>query len=455
MWKKNDEIRMAITDLTDEGSGVGHADGCAVFVKDTVPGDAGTVRIIKAKKNYAYGIMTRLETASDWRVPSACPVSGPCGGCQLCHVAYDKQLAWKQQKVKNCLERIGGLKGIEVLPVLGMDVPWHYRNKAQYPVGYDREGRLTAGFYAGHSHRIVPNEDCRIQDERSNRIRGLVLSWMEEHRISAYDEETSKGLVRHIIVRVGAATGEIMTGLVVNGTKLPAAEDLIERLRTVPGMTSVCLNINRERTNVILGRDVRVLWGRPYITDRIGDVSYRISLLSFYQVNPAQTQKLYRTALDYAGLTGNETVWDLYCGIGTISLFLARRAKQVCGVEIVEAAVADAAENAALNDIRNAEFFAGAAEDVLPAKYRESGGAMRADVIVVDPPRKGCDQALLDTIVKMEPKRVVYVSCDPATLARDLKYLCANGFRVEKVQPCDMFPQSVHVESVVLMSRGG
>ena len=240
MWKKNDEIRMAITDLTNEGSGVGHADGCAVFVKDTGPGDAGTVRIIKAKKNYAYGIMTRLETASDWRVPSACPVSGPCGGCQLCHVAYDKQLAWKQQKVKNCLERIGGLKGIEVLPVLGMDEPWHYRNKAQYPVGYDREGRLTAGFYAGHSHRIVPSEDCRIQDERSNRIRGLVLSWMEEHRISAYDEETGKGLVRHIIVRVGAATGEIMTGLVVNGTKLPAAEDLIERLRTVPGMTSVC-----------------------------------------------------------------------------------------------------------------------------------------------------------------------------------------------------------------------
>ena len=453
MWKKNEEVRMAITDLSEDGAGVGHADGCAVFVKDTVPGDAGTVRIVKAKKNYAFGIMTNREVSSDWRVDSPCPVSGPCGGCQLCHVAYEKQLEWKREKVRNCIERIGGLKEVDVLPVIGMEEPWHYRNKAQFPVGTDREGNLIAGFYAGHSHRIVPAQDCRILDPRCIRVKDVVLSWMREHKITSYNEESGKGLVRHIVVRVGAATGQIMAGLVVNGERIPAAEDLIGRLTAIEGMTSICLNVNRERTNVILGREVKVLWGEAAITDRIGDVSYQISLLSFYQVNPVQTVKLYRTALAFAGLTGNEIVWDLYCGIGTISLFLAQKAKQVYGVEIVEQAVRDAAANAKLNGFTNAEFFAGAAEEVLPAKYAESGGAMRADVIVVDPPRKGCDEALLATIVQMEPGRVVYVSCDPATLARDLKYLSANGYRVEKVQPCDMFPQGVHVESCVLLER--
>ena len=444
---------MVITDLSEDGSGVGRADGCAVFVKDTVPGDAGTVRIVKAKKNYAYGIMTEREVSSDWRVVPACPSAGPCGGCQLMHVSYEKQLEWKRKKVEDCLKRIGGLTDVTVEPVLGMENPEHYRNKAQFPVGVDRDGQLTAGFYARHSHRIIAQEDCMIQDARSNRVLAAVLAWMREHRVTVYDEESGTGLVRHVIVRTAHATGQIMAGLVINGTKIPAEDALISSLCQIEGMTSVCLSINRERTNVILGNETRVLWGDDKITDRIGEVSYRISLASFYQVNPVQTVKLYQTALEFAGLTGEETVWDLYCGIGTISLFLAQKAKQVYGVEIVEQAVLDARENAALNGCTNAEFFAGAAEEVMPRKFRESGGSMRADVIVVDPPRKGCDEALLETIVQMQPERIVYVSCDPATLARDLKYLSARGYEVKKVQPCDMFPQGVHIETVVLLVR--
>ncbi|MBR1758031.1 MAG: 23S rRNA (uracil(1939)-C(5))-methyltransferase RlmD [Lachnospiraceae bacterium] len=452
-FQKNQEIELAITDLTADGLGVGHADGYALFVKDTVPGDAGTVRVIKTKKNYGFGRMVDLKVRSDWRVTPPCPVAGPCGGCQLMHVDYQKQLEWKRKKVEDCIYRIGGLTDVEVLPVLGMEEPWHYRNKAQYPVGTDEKGNLIAGFYAGHSHRIVANEHCLIQDEKSNQVLALVLAWMKKHHISAYDEATGKGLVRHVIVRVGKATGQIMAGLVINGAQIPAADALIDTLKTVEGMTSICLNCNRENTNVILGETTKVLWGEDAIIDRIGDVSYRISLPSFYQVNPTQTVKLYQTALDFAGLTGNETVWDLYCGIGTISLFLAQKAKQVYGVEIVEQAVVNAKENAKLNGFTNAEFFAGAAEEVMPQKFLESGATMRADVIVVDPPRKGCEEALLDTIVQMEPERIVYVSCDPATLARDLKYLNERGYRTQKVQPCEMFAQGVHIESVASVRR--
>ena len=304
IWKKNEEVRLRIEDLSREGDGIGHVDGYTLFVKNTVPGDCGTVRIIKAKKNYGYGIMTEIQEPSSWRTEPVCPVARPCGGCQMQHILYEKQLEWKRRKVQDCLERIGGLTGITVNPVIGMENPWHYRNKAQFPVGCDKEGKLTAGFYAMRSHSIISQEHCYIQDACNDEILKLVLEYMEENRVSAYEEQTGKGLVRHVITRIGKATGEIMAALVINGEEIPCPDRLIERLRRVKGMTSICLNINRANTNVILGDRVKMLWGREYITDRIGDVRYRISLLSFYQVNTEQTRKLYETALEFAALTG-------------------------------------------------------------------------------------------------------------------------------------------------------
>ena len=368
--------------------------------------------------------------------------------------------------MKNCLERIGGLTLEKVgvgeksssgaaafEPIIGMEEPYYYRNKAQFPVGRNKEGNIVTGFYAGRTHSIIDTSHCYIQAKENEQLLQLVREFMEENQIEPYNEETHTGLVRHILTRVGFTTGEIMVCLIINGEKLPKAEKLVEKLKDIQGMTSICLNVNKEKTNVILGNKVTVLWGQGYITDYIGDIKYQISPLSFYQVNPVQTKKLYETALEYAGLTGNEVVWDLYCGIGTISLFLAQKAKEVYGVEIVPQAIEDAKKNAEINGIQNAEFFVGAAEEVLPQKYKESNGSMRAQVIVVDPPRKGCDEKLLETLVKMEPERIVYVSCDPATLARDLKYLEANGYQTIRVRPCDMFGHSVHCETVCLLIR--
>ncbi|WP_343208021.1 23S rRNA (uracil(1939)-C(5))-methyltransferase RlmD [Anaerolentibacter hominis] len=453
IWKKNDELILTIEDLGSEGEGIGHVDGYALFVKNAVPGDKIKAKIIKAKKNYGYAIIQELMEPSPWRAEPVCPIAGKCGGCQMQHISYEKQLEFKRNKVYNCLKRIGGLEDIEVEPVIGMENPYHYRNKAQYPVGLDKEGGLITGFYAGRTHTIMPADTCYIQHPVNEEILRIIKDFMREYRIKPYDEKTGKGLVRHIITRVGYSTGEIMVCLVINGSSLPHSEKLTERLAQIKGMKSICLNINQENTNVILGEKIIPLFGEPYICDYIGEIKYRISPLSFYQVNPEQTRKLYEKALEFAGLTGKETVWDLYCGIGTISLFLAKQAKKVCGVEIVPRAIEDAKWNAKENGIDNAEFFAGAAEDVLPAVYKESGGSLRADVIVVDPPRKGCEESLLDTIADMEPERIVYVSCDPATLARDLKYLGSRGYRVNKVQPVDMFGHSRHVETVVLLER--
>ena len=348
---------------------------------------------------------------------------------------------------------------IVVKPIIGMDKPYFYRNKAQFPIGTDKEGKIVTGFYASRSHNIIPNRKCYLGVEINEKILDIVISFMEEYGIPAYDEATGKGLVRHVLIRFGFTTREIMVCLVLNGRKLPYAKELVLRLKEVEGMTSVTLNVNEKNTNVILGEEIILLWGQEYITDYIGGIKYQISPLSFYQVNPVQTEKLYRTALEYAGLTGKETVWDLYCGIGTISLFLAQKAKQVYGVEIVPPAIADARNNAKINGIENVEFFVGKAEEVLPEFY-EKGMAqgdredmLHPDVIVVDPPRKGCDAKCMETIVKMKPERVVYVSCDSATLARDLKFLCEQGYEVKKVQPVDMFPHTGHVECVVLMSR--
>lgn len=392
---------------------------------------------------------------SPFRVQPPCAFHRQCGGCQLQSLSYEKQLEFKQNKIRNNLVRIGGFDPEKIdacmEPIIGMEDPWHYRNKAQFPFGYDKEGNVVTGFYAGRSHTIIPNTDCALGVEENQEILEIILRFMKKYGVSAYEEVSGKGLLRHVLIRKGFASGQLMVCLIINGKKLPEEQRLADELWKIPGMTSVSVNVNMERTNVIMGKKVRVLKGEEKIEDSIGDVVFRISPLSFYQVNPVQTRKLYGQALEYAGLTGEETVWDLYCGIGTISLFLAQKAKKVYGVEIVPEAIADAKENAVRNRITNAEFFVGKAEEVLPRKYEEDG--IYADVIVVDPPRKGCDEKCLETMVRMRPGSIVYVSCDSATLGRDLKYLGENGYEMKAWRGCDMFPGTVHVESVVLMLR--
>ena len=454
---KNDEFELEIDDIGTEGEGIAHIDGYALFIKDAIPGDVVRVKVIKAKKNYGYGRLIKIVKPSKDRVQPVCPVARQCGGCQIQHLSYDAQLAYKESKIKNCLVRLGKFPKEQIdkimEPLMGMEEPYHYRNKAQFPVGRNKDGERVTGFYASRTHSIIPATHCAIQDKRNEEILNTVLEFMKEFGIEPYDEVTHTGLVRHILTRVGYHTGEIMVCLVLNGKNLPHQDVFVERLAKIEGMKSISINVNREKTNVILGNKVKTLWGTDYIVDSIGTIQYQISPLSFYQVNPVQTQKLYQAALDYAGLTGNEIVWDLYCGIGTISLFLAKQAKMVYGVEIIPEVIADANRNKEVNQIKNVEFFVGAVERVLPEKYRESGGKMSADVIVVDPPRKGCDVSLLQTILDMGPERVVYVSCDPATLARDLRFLCDGGYDLMKVRGCDMFGHSGHVETVCLLSR--
>ena len=449
--RKDDLITVTIEDLSSEGLGVGHYDGMAFFIKDTVIGDVAEAKIMKLKKTYGYARLTRLITPSPDRIKARCPVARQCGGCQIQAMSYPAQLRFKEAKVRNNLIRIGKFEHPPMEPIISMEEPFRYRNKAQFPVGMSKDGRIIAGFYAGRTHAIIECEDCLLGVEENRVILDLVLEYMKEYHISPYEELTGKGLVRHVMIRKGFATGEVMVCLIVNGDSLPHVDALVERLRTIQGMASITLNINREQTNVIMGREIKLLWGQPYIEDTIGSVRFRISPLSFYQVNPLQTEKLYNKALEYAGLTGEETVWDLYCGIGTISLFLAQRAKQVYGVEIVPAAIEDAKANAALNGMTNAEFFVGKAEEVLPEKYEKEG--ITADVIVVDPPRKGCEESVLATMIQMAPKRIVYVSCDSATLARDLKYLCHHGYELTRCCPTDMFGNSVHVETVCCLYR--
>ena len=460
---KNDIVTVEITDIGVSGEGIGHVDGYTLFIKDAVIGDVVEAKVMKAKKNYGYARLMKVITPSEYRVEPKCAFARRCGGCQIQEMSYDRQLVFKDQKIRGNLERIGGFtkEQIEAVmqPVVGMEHPFSYRNKAQFPFGTDKEGNPITGFYAGRTHDIIANTDCALGVDQNREILEIILQYMRENKIKSYDEKTGKGLIRHALIRYGFKTKEIMVCLVVNGKKLPKAERLIEKLIQIEGMTSITISPNTRRDNVIMGDSYEILWGQGYITDYIGNVKYQISPLSFYQVNPVQTEKLYGLALEYADLKGDETVWDLYCGIGTISLFLAQKAKQVYGVEIVPQAIDDAKENAKINAIDNAEFFVGKAEEVLPEYYAEyerehNGETAHADVIVVDPPRKGCDETLLETIVKMQPKKVVYVSCDSATLARDLKYLCANGYEIKMCRGVDQFPQSVHVETVVLLSKG-
>ncbi len=450
-FRKNDLVTLEIEDCGIDGEGIGKADGFTVFVKDAVIGDTVTAKIIKAKKNYGYGRLMEVLKPSPYRVEPKCEFARQCGGCQLQALSYDQQLVFKTNKVKGHLERIGGFTDIPMEPIIGMDELFHYRNKAQFPVGRNKEGKIVTGFYAGRTHNIIENRDCALGVAENKEVLDRVIAHMEKYGIEPYNEATGKGLVRHVLIRYGYFTKEVMVCLILNGNKIPKEEQLVKSLCEIPGMTSITINVNKKHSNVILGEEIRLLWGQEYITDRIGDISYQISPLSFYQVNPMQTQKLYAKALEYADLHGEETVWDLYCGIGTISLFLAQKAKFVRGVEIVPAAIENAKENAKLNGLENTEFFVGKAEEVLPREYKKNG--VYADVIVVDPPRKGCDETLLETMVEMNPERIVYVSCDSATLARDLKYLCERGYELRKVCPVDQFGMTVHVETVVLLSQ--
>ncbi|HZG56680.1 23S rRNA (uracil(1939)-C(5))-methyltransferase RlmD [Paenibacillus sp.] len=478
----HDCLELDVVGLAHEGEGVGRHEGFTLFVPGALPGERVRVRVVETKKQYGRADLLEVLVPSPSRVAPPCPVYARCGGCQLQHFAYDAQLAWKRQLVVDALERIGklqvkegevggprasfqpdslssdgasaGTSGIVVHPTIGMDEPWRYRNKAQVPIGFSiEEGGLVGGFYEQGSHRIVETEACLIQHERNDDAALAAKRIARELGIEAYDEKSHTGWLRHVVAKVSFESGDLMLVLVGTSRATPGLDAYVARLReALPHAVSICLNVNPERTSAVFGRETVTLWGTDVIFDSIGGIRFAISARSFYQVNPVQTERLYGKALEYAALAGGETVIDAYCGIGTISLFLARAAGRVYGVELVPDAVEDARANARLNDIDNADFEVGRAEVVLPA-WRAQGIA--ADVIVVDPPRKGCDPALLDTLIAMRPARIVYVSCNPATLARDLAVLDAGGFATLEVQPVDMFPHTGHVECVILMEWRG
>ena len=450
--KKNEPFTMAVEDIGVGGEGIGKADGYTLFVKDTIPGDIIKGIVTKAGPKYGYGRLTEIVEPSADRIPARCPIARSCGGCQIQEVSYEKQLSLKKRTVQNSLKRIGGLSGYTLYDTIGCPFPFRYRNKTQFPIGRNRDGRIIAGFFAGRTHNIIECKDCQIGIEENQAILDCIIRHMERFGIEPYNEKTHTGLVRYVLIRKGFHTGQIMLCLVINGDTLREHRQLVSELRTrIPALCDISLNINKKKINTIMGNKFVQLCGEGYITDYIRDVQFRISPKSFYQVNPKQTEILYGKALEYAALTGSETVIDLYCGVGTISLFLAKSAAKVYGIEAVPEAIADAKINAGLNGIRNVEFLTGKAEEIIPDLY--AGRGITADVVVLDPPRKGCDEKVLETIARMKPQRVVYVSCNPATLARDLKYLVEKGFRVEKVQPVDMFANTVHVESVCLLHR--
>jgi 23S rRNA (uracil1939-C5)-methyltransferase len=448
--KKNDYIDVVFEDLTHDGAGVAKIDGYPLFVPNGLPGEKAKVKVIKANKGYGFGRLMELVEKSPYRVEISSSDTHKYGGCQLEHISYEGQLKYKENQVRQVLTRIGKLDDVKVHPILGMDNPWHYRNKAQVPVG-EKDGKLIAGFFKPRSHEIVDTDESLIQLPEINEAVHAVKNICNELKISAYNEESHSGVLRHIMARFGKQTDELMVVIVTKTSEIPQKDRLVEEITArLPKVKSIVHNINSKRTNVILGEKTKVIWGSEVIHDYIGKVKFAISALSFYQVNPDQTKVLYNKALEYAELSGEETVIDAYCGIGTISLFLAQKAKKVFGVEVVPEAIEDAKRNAELNGITNAEFAAGEAEVVIPKWYKEGNVA---DVLVVDPPRKGCDEALLQTIIEMKPKKVVYVSCNPATLARDLRILEDGGYKTVEVQPVDMFPQTTHVECVSLLVK--
>jgi 23S rRNA (uracil1939-C5)-methyltransferase len=447
--KKNEDYEINIDSLGSFGEGVGRIQGFTVFVEGALPGERVLIKIVKVAKSHAYGKLLHIIQKSPERVEPKCPFFKYCGGCQLQHLSYEGQLKYKTQLVRDAFERIGHLENVKVLPAIGMDEPWRYRNKAQFSVGLI-EGKPAIGFYAPRSHNLINIDVCPIQHDIINRVTELVRKYIETYNIPVYQEETHKGIIRHVVTRTGFRSNELMV-VIVTKCELPRKKELVSILREgLPNLTGIIQNYQTEKTNVILGSRNNILWGSDYIIDDIGDLKFKISPLSFYQVNPVQTEKLYDITLEYAGLTGKETVIDAYCGIGTISLFLAKNAAKVYGVELVPQAIEDAKENAEINGIANAEFLTGESETIMP---RLSELGVKADVVVVDPPRKGCDEKLLQAITEMSPKRMVYVSCNPATLARDLRYMTDHGYQVEEAQPVDMFPQTSHVECVTLMTN--
>jgi 23S rRNA (uracil1939-C5)-methyltransferase len=449
--KKNDTYTARVERYGSNGEGICMIDGLIVFVPYALVGEEITLKMIKVQKNFGIGKLLEIKEKSEERVNPPCDVFKQCGGCQLQHMAYEAQLALKRQTVVDAMERIGGFKQCDVRAVMGMDDPWAYRNKVQYPIGVNNN-KPVSGFYAQRTHQIVEMDTCPVQDKVSEKIRHIVLCFVTQFNLTIYNEITGKGLLRHIIVRTAKATHEVMVILVINGESLNNQDVLIDQLiHAVDGIVSVVLNINKKKTNVIMGRKNRIIYGEPVIIDKLCGLTFRISPHAFYQINSFQTEKLYGKALEYAQLTQNDTVIDAYCGIGTISLIAAEQAKKVIGIEIVGEAIDDAKANASMNNIENVEFLCGESEVLMPRLVHDG---LKADVVIVDPPRKGCDTAMLDAILTVKPKRVVYVSCNPATLARDLKYLCeSEQYKIEAVQPVDMFPHTGHVETVVLMSR--
>ncbi|WP_415990449.1 23S rRNA (uracil(1939)-C(5))-methyltransferase RlmD [Intestinibacter bartlettii] len=451
MLSKNKEYIVDIVDIGQGGVGIGKYEGFTVFVDGGLVQDKIKVKITKSKKNYAVGDIVEIIEKSPFRVERKCSESlRQCGGCQIQELDYQKQLDVKTNEVKQVISRIGKLDDVVIHDTLGMEHPFRYRNKAQFPI-QKKDNMPVIGFYKKKSHDLISTDECIIQHEVNDKIIKIIKTYIRAYNVSIYDEKTHKGLLRHLVTKVGFTTGEVMIVLVANGKKLPYLKELASVLKeNIPGFKTLVVNVNTQKTNVILGKENIVAYGDGMIRDYIGELVFEISPLSFFQVNPLQTEVLYNKALEYANLGENDTVFDIYCGIGTISLFLAQKAKKVYGIEIVEDAIKDAKINAKINNMDNVEFYVGKAEEVVPKMYKEG---KRANVVVVDPPRKGCDEKVLDTIVSMEPDRVVYVSCNPSTLARDLAYLNERGYKCHEIQPVDMFPHSVHVENVAWLSR--
>ena len=449
--KKNEEYTVEITAVSSDGNGICRIDGYTVFVPQTVTGDVARILIVKANKGYGYGKLLEVLKPSPDRTEPVCKFYKRCGGCQLMHMNYACQLDVKRDIIESAMQRIGGFDGFSLSDMCGMDEPYRYRNKMIFPIGEDKNGEVVCGFYAQRSHDIMPLDDCLTGGEFNAQVLTAVKSYMRENNVIAYDEKSHSGLIRRVFTRVSHKYGSIMVVISANGKSLPNKDDLIARLRKVSDkITGIILNINTKKTNLVLGDEIITLWGNDTITDNLLGLDFEISPHSFYQINPVMTEKLYSKALEYASLTGSENVMDIYCGIGTISLCASKQAKHVTGVEIVEKAIEDARKNAKANGINNATFYASSAEDIVP-ELIEKGE--RPDVVILDPPRKGSDEKTLSAIIEAQPKRIVYVSCNPATLARDARFLSDNGYSIDSASGFDLFPNTVHVETVALFSK--
>jgi 23S rRNA (uracil1939-C5)-methyltransferase len=447
--EKNQILKINIQDIGVHGEGIGRYEGYTLFIDGGLPGEEVEVKVVKVGKKYGFAKLIHTIKPSPDRVEAVCPVARTCGGCQLQHMSYDSQLSFKTKKVSEAIKRIGKIEDVEVKPTLGMEEPWHYRNKVIYPVRDDR-GITKIGFYASRTHKVVEHEKCYIQNDKNEAIIKVVKEWMVSNGITAYNEETSKGMIRHIMTRYSHEIDKFHVTIVSNKRKLKHVDLLIEEMDKLGYIDGISLSLNLEKTNRILGNKVTLIWGHLYLAETINGRRYEISPKSFFQVNNAQTGVLYEKALAMADLQPDETLMDLYCGIGSMTVYMASKVKKAIGVEIIEEAIEDADRNQELNGLDNIDFYIGAAEDVIPHLYDTKD--LTADVIIVDPPRKGCDERLLETMAKMAPRKIVYVSCDPATLARDLKYLCEHGYKVDEIQPIDMFPMTLHVETVVRLS---